>query len=47
MDAESGNEIFSADLETVIVLPRMEQFKSVIFTIKLVVVNETFAQFGK
>ena len=37
----------SADLQKVILLPRMDQFKTGIFTPRLVVFNETMSQLGK
>lgn len=38
--------IVSADLQKVIMLPRMEQFKEVLFTRRICVFNETFAPLG-
>jgi hypothetical protein len=38
---------FTADLEKVIMLPRMETFKSVIFCQRLIAFNQTFAPVGK
>lgn len=38
---------FSADLEKIIMLPRMDTFKKVIFAQRLVVFNQTFAPVGK
>jgi len=45
---DSSNEfsIYSADLQKVLMLPRMEQFKAAIFTRRLVVFNETFVPTG-
>ena len=43
----SDDEIFtSADLQKVINLPQMECFKEAIFTRRLTVLNETFAELG-
>ena len=43
----SDDEIFtSADLQKVIMLPQMECFKEAIFTRRLTVFNETFAELG-
>lgn len=40
------NVIVSGDLQKVIMLPRMEQFKEVLFTKRICVFNETFAPLG-
>ena len=41
------NEIYtSADLQKVIMLPRMDDFKTAIFSRRLTVFNETFAELG-
>ena len=37
----------AADLQKVILLPRMDTFKKCVFTPRLVVFNETFAELGK
>jgi len=44
---ENDTCYFSVDLEKVIMLPRLESFKSVIFTTRLTVFNETFAPLAK
>jgi len=49
-DAEAVTDakaVFSADLETVIMLPRMEMFKSVLLTRRIIAFNETFVPTGK
>ena len=38
-----GTTIFAVDLQKVVMLPRIEQFKSAIFCHRLVAFNETFA----
>ena len=38
--------VFSADLQKVIMLPRMDTFKSVVFTKRIIAFNETFAPLG-
>lgn len=43
---EQGEVIFSVDLEKVIMLPRCEMFKSVIFAQRLVAYNESFVPVG-
>lgn len=45
---DTNNEvIFSADLEKVIMLPRLEMFKQIIFAPRLTTYNQTFAPVGK
>lgn len=44
---DKSNSYFSADLEKVIMLPRLETFKKVLFTKRLSVYNESFAPLGK
>ena len=39
--------VFAADLQKVLLLPRLHDLKSCIFTSRLVVFNETFARMGK
>jgi len=49
-DAESVADtpyVFSADLEKIIMLLRMEMFKSVLFTRRIIAFNETFVPTGK
>lgn len=50
-DRDSANitncPIFSADLQKVIKVPRMETFKSVVFTRRIIVFNESFVPIGK
>jgi len=43
IDKESGKKAFAVDLQKVGLLPRIPQFKTVIFTPRLVTFNETFA----
>lgn len=38
---------YSMDLQRVIMLPQMEQFKEVVFTKRIVVFNESFVPVGK
>ena len=45
-EAISSCPTFAADLQKVILIPRMDQFKSNIFTSRLVVFNETFSPVG-
>ncbi|GFR94559.1 CAI-1 autoinducer sensor kinase/phosphatase CqsS [Elysia marginata] len=47
VNTEEKRLIVSADLQKVIMLPRMEQFKTAVFTRRLTVFNETFAEVGK
>lgn len=42
----SDTLFFSADLQKVIMLPRLEMFKSVIFTPRIIVFNESFVPLG-
>lgn len=46
-DEEVGEIVYCADLEKVIMLPRLEMFKSAIFTNRLTVYNESFVPVGK
>lgn len=39
--------VYSADLQKVIMLPRMDTFKTALFTQKIIAFNETFAPVGK
>lgn len=43
----SSTLYFSADLQKVIMLPRLEMFKSVIFTQRIIAFNESFVPLGK
>lgn len=43
---DTTHPVFAADLQKVMLLPRMNQFKRSIFTSRLVVFNETFAPVG-
>ena len=45
-EADSSCPTFAADFQKVILIPRMDQFKSNIFTSRLVVFNETFSPLG-
>ena len=45
-DADNSCPTFAADLQKVILIPRMDQFKVNIFTSRLVVFNETFSPVG-
>ena len=47
-DADSSNErvVFSADLEKVIMLPRLNMFKSVLFARRIIAFNESFIPVG-
>ena len=46
-DSQDVSEpVFSADLQKVIMLPRMESFKSVLFTRRIIVLNESFVPLG-
>lgn len=45
-DPSPNTVYFSADLEKVIMLPRLEMFKKVIFSQRIIVFNETFAPLG-
>lgn len=51
IDAEKGENndevFFSADLQKVIMLPRMEEFKICIFTPRIIAFNESFVPLGK
>jgi len=44
---DTNHLFFSADLQKVIMLPRMESFKTVIFTRRIVAFNESFVPLGK
>ncbi|KAK4883794.1 hypothetical protein RN001_000065 [Aquatica leii] len=46
-DKEVGKIVYCADLKKVIMLPRLEMFKSAIFTNRLTVYNESFVPVGK
>lgn len=46
-DNDRGHIYFSADLEKVIMLPRLDTFKEVVFCPRLVAYNQTFAPLGK
>ena len=41
-----ASPVFSADLQKVIMLPRMESFKSVVFTRRIIALNESFVPLG-
>ena len=47
MKTEENRLIVSADFKKVVMLPHMEQFRTAIFTRRLSVFNETFAEVGK
>ena len=42
----NNNPVFSADLQKVIMLPRLESFKTVVFTRRIVIFNESFVPVG-
>ncbi|XP_031327380.1 uncharacterized protein LOC116160352 [Photinus pyralis] len=44
---EAGKVMYCADLEKVIMLPRLETFKTAIFTSRITVYNESFVPIGK
>jgi len=46
-EVTDAKSVFSADLEKVIMLPRMEMFKSVLFTRRIIAFNESFVPTGK
>jgi hypothetical protein len=43
---ETVNPVFSADLQKVIMLPRLESFKSAVFTRRIIALNESFVPVG-
>ena len=43
---ETINPVYSADLQKVIMIPRMESFKSVVFTRRIIALNESFVPVG-
>ena len=43
---ETINPVYSADLQKVIMIPRMESFKSVVFTHRIIALNESFVPVG-
>jgi len=45
-DKEAGKNAFAVDLQKVLLLPHMQEFKAAIFTPRLVTFNETFAPLG-
>lgn len=47
LDRNENDMCFSADLQKVIMLPRMEQYKTAIFTPRIIVFNESFVPVGK
>ncbi|CAH0719234.1 unnamed protein product, partial [Brenthis ino] len=47
-EPQNNSQVFySADLEKVIMLPRLEMFKAAIFSLRLTAYNQTFAPLGK
>ena len=44
--SENSHCAFSVDMEKVLLLPHMPQYKEAIFTRRLVTFNETFARLG-
>ena len=48
-DTQSYNQrsVFSADLQKVVMLPRLDMFKSVLFTRRIIAFNESFVPVGK
>jgi hypothetical protein len=43
---QSGTVVYSMDLQKVMMLPQMEQFKEVVFSKRIVVFNESFVPLG-
>ena len=46
-DKDMGKKAYAVDLQKVLLLPRMPEFKTVMFTPRLVTFNETFAPLGE
>ena len=46
VDSSSQHAIFSADLEKVVMLPRLHMFKNVLFTQRIIAFNESFVPLG-
>ena len=46
-NASGQRVVFSADLEKVVMLPRVDMFKNVLFTRRIIAFNESFVPVGK